>query len=313
MWVEQGVQSAWFSWVICTWLLQVHVESLYSELYCCCTYCWSSNHIWTFQPLKTITLCRTCAIHLELPLCEVLMTHRLCGTCLLYYMLRWLWCPSTNFGVPSSAVFLQSYINHDDHLSCTVWEVVSRIHLDTIFVFPIRWHSCAHLEMVLVSVLNGCSSKSLMQFMLWTLWNALVSTIEMHKISSKILPFVHLSWLLPIVSLKRWSERLIPPTFSKDPFTEPSDGCRHQRSSKIAYTYDLPLLVAGGHIALMACCCSLQRWPIKKSTNFHIVQNFLHFLEIIFYTWSDKGNHLSSTTPTSLHSGSLTKKANHVD
>jgi hypothetical protein len=135
----------------------------------------------------------------------------------------------------------------------------------------------------------------------------------MHEISSKILPFVCLSWLWPIASLKRWFERLIPPTFSKDPFSEPSDGCRHQRSSTIAYTYDLPLLLAGGHIVLMACCCSLQRWPIKKSTNFDIVQNFLHFLEIVFYTWSDKGNDLSSTTATRLHSGSLRKKAKHVD
>jgi hypothetical protein len=75
----------------------------------------------------------------------------------------------------------------------------------------------------------------------------------------------------------------------------------------------LPLLLAGGPIVLMACCCSLQRWPIKKSTNFDIVQNFLHFLEIVFYTWSDKGNDLSSTTATRLHSGSLRKKAKHVD
>ncbi len=147
--VEQGVQNAWFSWGIFTWLLQVHVESLYSELYCCCTYCGSSNHIWTFQPLKTITLCNTSGIATVWGTDD----HRLCGTCdtcLQYYMLRWLWCPSTNFGVPSSAVFLQFYINHDDHLSWTVWEVDSRIHLDTIFVFPIRWHSCTHLEVVLV-------------------------------------------------------------------------------------------------------------------------------------------------------------------
>jgi hypothetical protein len=47
-----------------------------------------------------------------------------------------------------SAILYKSW--WDVHLSWTVWEGDSRIHLDTIFVFPIRWHSCAHLEVVLV-------------------------------------------------------------------------------------------------------------------------------------------------------------------
>lgn len=96
------------------------MESVYSELYCCCTYCWSLNHIWTFQPLKTINLCRTCAIHLELPLCggaDDPDDHKLCGTCdtcLQYNMLRWLLCANTKFGVPLSAVFLKFYIIYDE-------------------------------------------------------------------------------------------------------------------------------------------------------------------------------------------------------
>jgi hypothetical protein len=37
----------------------------------------------------------------------------------------------------------------------------------------------------------------------------------------------------------------------------------------------------------MAYCCSLWRWLIKKFMNFDIIQNFLHFFGIIFYTHYD--------------------------
>jgi hypothetical protein len=158
-----------------------------------------------------------------------------------------------------------------------------------------------------------CSSTSLTQFMLWTLWDALVSTIEMHEISSKILPFVASAGCGPLLHLKGGL---------KDWFLPPSPkiySVSWVMGAGIKDVPKLPIYMTCHYWWLVAtllswpCCCSLQRWPIKKSTNFHIVQNFLHFLEIIFYTWSDKGNDLSSTTATSLHSWSLTKKAKHVD
>ncbi len=76
-------------------------------------------------------------------------------------------------------------------------------------------------------------------------------------------------------------EGLIPPT-SKDPFSEPNDGCMHKNNSKISCTLCLSIIGGCGHIAFMAYCCSLWRWLIKKFMNFDIEQNFLHFLEIIF-------------------------------
>jgi hypothetical protein len=54
--------------------------------------------------------------------------YKLCGTCdtcLQYYMLRWLRWPSRNFGIPSSAVFLEFYINHDE--MCIYLELFERV------------------------------------------------------------------------------------------------------------------------------------------------------------------------------------------